>query len=162
MKEAAYLSQFSNDIEKKLGGKVIKISDKSTLGLPDSMWLSLGIAVFIESKIENHVEIDREGRVYVQPWRSIKKDIRQYEVCKSIAQHSCVVFAIYYPSVKMSAILPVEMINQFKMLLRDNYAYLCDDKYLQKGRGLEQFKRIVDEHRKEVHGKLDIDYGRIS
>lgn len=162
MKEAAYLSQFSNDIEKELGGKVIKTADKSTLGLPDSGWIKDGIIVYIEAKIDTQTECDSEGKIYVQPWRAIEKDIRQYEVCRSIAKHACVVFAIYYPSVKMSAILPVETLTQFKPSSSGKLPYLCDDRFLSKGRGLRQIKRIVDEHRKEVHGKLNINYGRIS
>jgi len=155
MKEAPYTSSLSRDIEIDVGGKVIKISDRSTLGLPDSMHLLDGIVTYIETKIEENYTLGSDNVIYVQPWRSVKKDIRQYEVCRSIAKHSCVVYAIYYPIIKMSCVIPVEVLAQFRPQPGESFMpYLCGEEYLRKGRGLSQLKEIMDQNRGYVYGRL--------
>lgn len=161
MKEASYLSSLSTDIEKEIGGKVIKISDRSTLGLPDSMHVVDGIVTYIESKIgEDHDTVD--GIDYVQPWKSVKKDIRQYEVCREISRHALVVYAIYWPELRKSAIIPMEQLAQFRPSPDGELPWLCNKNILMPGRGLDQLKRLMFSHRKNIHGRLQAEYGKQS
>jgi hypothetical protein len=155
MKESSYLSALSLDIEKQIGGKVIKTSDRSTLGLPDSTHILDGIVTYIEAKIGDKVEFDLDGVPYVQPWRTVKKDLRQYEVCKSMAKHASVVYAIYYPEIKKSAIITVEVLAQFRPVEGETtLPYLCSEEVLCSGRGIKQLKQVMARHRKEVYGRL--------
>jgi hypothetical protein len=160
VKEAPYNSSLASAIEKEIGGKIIKISDRATLGLPDSWHIKDGVLTCIEAKIDDHYETDLDGEIFVQPWRVIKKQsdgLRQYEVCKSIARHCSVVYAIYYPKVRMSAILPIEIFDQFRPNEGEKtLPYLTNEAYLAHGKGIRQLKAIMASNRKEVYGRLSL------
>ena len=150
MKEASYLSSISSDIEKQIGGKVIKISDRSTLGLPDSMHIRDGIVTYIETKIDEHFEI-YGGIIHVQPWKAVKKDLRQFEICRSISRHSLVVYMIYYPAIKRTAVLSVDLLVQFRPSSDDeDLKYLSLPKHLVKGKGVQRLSEIMGSNRKEI------------
>lgn len=154
MKEYPYTAELTREIESEIGGKVVKISDRSTLGLPDSMHIQDGIVTYIESKISTRY-VEAEDGIYVQPWASVKKDIRQYEVCRSMSRHALVVYAIYWPKIKMSAILPMDILAKFRPLNEDSEpGWLCHPNYLAKGKGLDQLKRIMQKNRENVYGKI--------
>src|ERR1035437_3965761 len=104
MNEASYYSMLAHDIESKIGGKITKLADKSTLGLPDSIHVKDGIVTWIETKIGTGAEII-SSLIYTQPWNEAKKDLRQFEVCNRMSKHSLVLYAVYYPMIRASAII---------------------------------------------------------
>lgn len=136
----------SSDIEKRIGGKMIKIADKATLGLPDSVHVKNGICTWIETKIGSGEEIIN-GSVYAQPWKCAEKDLRQFEVCKSISKHSLVLYSIYYPSTKISAVLDIRLMEIF----RDNpNRFLTDSLYIRGSRGVDQILMFMEENIRRI------------
>jgi hypothetical protein len=150
MKEAYYLAVLSLDIEKEIGGKVTKIADKSTLGLPDSIHCHRGLATFIETKISEG-RLDPQGKFRVQPWRAVKKDVRQFEVCRDLSKNALVLYAIYYPDMKMSAILTIPQLVELRG--KEDF-WLNDPHILGPGRGLSQIKHHQEVYRREVLGRI--------
>lgn len=146
MKEATYTAALARDIEKEIGGKIIKISDRSTLGLPDLMHIKDGIITYIETKIGSGAEIINEI-VYTQPWKSVLKDLRQFEVCKSISKHALVLYSIYYPEIKTTAIISIEMLESFR---KRPGGHFINQNYVITGRGIPQLKWIMESNRKEI------------
>src|SRR6185312_5032005 len=107
MKESSYYGTMKSKLIKEIGGKIIKIADRATLGIPDSMHVGLGIVSYIETKIYNIHNQDS-----IVPWEVIKKDIRQYEMCKEIRKYALVLYVIYCPNIKMTAVLDVNTIAE--------------------------------------------------
>jgi hypothetical protein len=159
MLESTFGGALSSDIERKMGGKIFKISDRSTLGLPDYIHLLTGIATYIETKIGDEYTL-AEGFHYIQPWKIIKKDIRQYEVCKLISRHTLVLYAIYYPEIRKTAILTMDNVEQLRP---DNplakIPWLNSADILQVGYGSNRVVQLMINHRKEVHASLSVNHG---
>lgn len=149
MKEATFLSMLSHDLEVDIGGKVVKISDKATLGLPDSMYLNKGFVTYIETKIGDVYKVI-DNVVYVKPWDSIKKDLRQFEVCRMMAKNSLVVFIIHYPKVKKTLVLTL---NDIKTLQQYPDSTCNSTNSLKEGRGLEKLKIVMGQYQKEMYEK---------
>jgi len=150
MKESYFVSKLSIDLERDVGGRVYKISDKSTLGLPDSMHLKDGIITFIETKISYDQECV-DNVIYVAPWKSVKKDIRQFEVCKEISKNALVLYCIHYPQVNRTAVLSIPLVEQFRGLDR----WLNTQMYLRPGNGLEQIKMFMIENKEKIRVKIN-------
>jgi hypothetical protein len=162
MLESTFGGALMSDIERKMGGKAFKISDRSTLGLPDYIHLFTGIGTYIETKIGTEYTLS-EGFHYIQPWKVIKKDIRQYEVCKLISKNTLVLYAIYYPEIRKTAILTLDNIQQLRP---DNplasIPWLNSADILQVGYGSNRVIQLMINHRKEVHANLSTHYGKSS
>lgn len=142
MKEASYGAVLALKIEKEIGGRVIKISDRSTLGLPDNLHIKGGFATFIETKIGQSVSISGNG-YSVQPWKCIN-DLRQFEVCRSLAKNAWVLYAIYYPKVKMTAVLPVVYMNDFRPSENGEYPSLIEGHNFRTGHGIDMIEREIE------------------
>lgn len=152
MKEATYTSALSDAIEKNLGGKVLKISDRSTLGLPDLVHIKDGIVAYVETKILDKYEIS-DNVVYVQPWRVAEKDLRQYEVCRGISKHALVVYAAYIPAAEMSLVIPVTVLQDHFKKTPTNW--LTSEIYLHTGKGLHQYRNFYYQYRRNIHAALN-------
>jgi len=150
MKESYYLSKLSGDLEKDLHCKIYKISDRSTLGLPDSMILKDGIVTFIETKVA-YDEDYLDKVLYVAPWKTVKKDIRQFEVCKEMSKNALVLYCIHYPQVNHTTVLTMNMVEQFRGLDK----WLNNPMYLRPGNGLEQIKMFMIENKEKMRVKIN-------
>lgn len=157
MKESSYNSTLSRKIEKEIGGQVVKTSDRSTLGRPDSMHVKDGIVSFFEVKVATEYTIS-EDKIYVQPWNHIN-DIRQYEVCKRTSQHALVFYAIYWPIITVSAILTIEELEGIRT--EGEELWVCTSPVLLVGHGLERIKTIMSRNERKVHAKLQEKYGTL-
>lgn len=146
MKEATYNSTLASKIEKEIGGKVYKISDQSTLGMPDSVHLLDGIATFIECKIGKTKTSD-----YVEPLESIN-DLRQFEVCRRISLNSLVLYAIYYPEIKSTAVIPVRVLHAMKS---SAYKMAFIGQHLTRGHGIDLVAKYMKENREHVTDQLN-------
>ena len=166
MREASFNSIFAHKLEKEMGGKVIKISDKVTLGLPDSMHLFQGITTFFEVKIGTISSIEVVGdRLYCRPWAMIK-DLRQFEMCKSLGKHATVLYVIYWPNVRMTAVLPVETLELYRpsrdsQIDKKGLLLIKSPNFLE-GHGVDIYKNIWNERRKKLYDQLGRDGSRIS
>lgn len=112
MKENAYGGTLKDKLVKDAGGQVYKISDQATLGLPDYGHIQGGFTTYIECKIGTMHEYTPTG-VRIWPRRSIN-DLRQFEVCRRIGKEALVLYAIYFPKIKMTCVLRVEEMNDYK------------------------------------------------
>lgn len=137
MKENAYGGIMKDKLVKEAGGQIYKISDQATLGLPDYGHIQGGFTTYIECKIGTMFETGPFGfRVY--PRRSVN-DIRQFEVCRRIGKEALVLYAIYYPKIKMTCVMTVEMMATY-----DKEEPLIEGHQFRKGHGIEM---IVAEER---------------
>jgi hypothetical protein len=154
MRESSYNSSIAGEIEEEIGGRVIKLSDRATLGLPDSLHILDGIVSFIEVKIgDKFYSVD--GHLEVEPWRSID-DLRQYELCRSISKHATVIYMIYYPEIKMTAVLPMKILEYFSPRQGTKASIrLHEDTNFVNGHGLDALKQILSERRDYLRGKLN-------
>lgn len=141
MKEAAYNSTLASKIEKEIGGKVYKISDQSTLGLPDSIHIMNGFASFIECKIGKCSQAN-----WVEPLKVIR-DIRQYEVCRQISKNALVLYAIYYPEIRSTAVIPIEIIHDMK---NSEEKRLFFGQYLTRGHGIDLIAKFLKGYQENV------------
>jgi hypothetical protein len=157
MKEAPYTSSLSNTLEKLTKGKVLKISDRSTLGLPDCSHIKDSIVTYIETKVEDRFE-KLAGEFYVQPWLTIKKDLRQFEVCKEISKKALVLYAIYYPKIKHSCILGFDEIAQLRET-EDGFVPYLNPKLLIFGHGAEDIVYRMKLRKEELYATLVREYG---
>lgn len=157
MNEASYLSAFSDELEKAEGGKVIKISDRSTLGLPDSFHIKDGIVTYFEGKIGTDYDFIGD-HPSVFPWQIVKKDLRQFEVCRSMARNALVVYCIYWTTLKMSAVLPVQKIMSMRSLKGQPLQRL-DRSFLYPGHGVPQLQNLMHLQRRELYEKFKHVYG---
>lgn len=146
MKEASYYSELSDDVVRRVGGKMIKISDRSTLGLPDSMHVVNGIVTYVETKIGEGVQ-EINGFDYVQPWKFVKKDMRQYEVCRSISKHALVLYAVYYPSERISCVMKI---SDIEPLRHNPEAWVCNPDFIKFGRGSDQIIQLMEQNKREI------------
>lgn len=144
MKEASYNSTLASKLEKEVGGQVIKLSDKATLGLPDSMHVMDGIVTFIECKL------GRDSNQYVHPWKSIN-DLRQYETCKRLSKNALVLYAIYYPKTKMSAVLSIA---DLEILRPHKECAIFKGDGLVNGHGVDLIFRKITDWREQISGKV--------
>jgi hypothetical protein len=146
MKETAYYGQMKTKLIKQVGGKIIKISDKSTLGLPDSCHIMDGVSTYIETKKD-----DIYGVNYIIPWNTVKKYLRQYEVCKDIRKHTLVLYVIYCPNLKMTAVLDVNMIAE---KFYRNEEPLLEGSHFTQGHGIDLIAAEIYQHRRKVNEEL--------
>lgn len=146
MRESSYYGTMRTKLVREVGGKVIKISDKATLGLPDSMHIRNGVVTYIETKI-----FDLKNQRFFAPWDVIKKYVRQFEMCREIRKHALVLYVIYCPHVKMTAVLDVNMIkNDFYK----NEAILLEGSHFVSGHGIELIVQEIDDWRIYVREHL--------
>lgn len=153
MKESGYGAQLARKIEVQLGGKVVKLADRSSLGRPDNLWLKNGIATFIETKIGSHHDDD-----CCYPWKEIN-DLRQFEVCRNFSRHSLVIYAIYYPNMKKSAILEVNFLATYRVGIGGGpkpYHTWTD------GHGIETINELAQEDRRYRYDQLVIEREKFS
>ena len=113
MKEATYGATLSTKLVKVFGGKIEKLSDRVGLGRPDYLWILDRKASFFETKIGKHYGYGVDGTPQCYPWKEVN-DLRQFEVCKQWSRHAPLIYAIYYPDLKMSAILPLIELESFR------------------------------------------------
>lgn len=147
MKEATYGSSLAIKIEREIGGKVIKVADKATLGLPDYLHLQDSICTFIETKI-GHATIGSLNRV--NPKKAVN-DIRQLQACRLLSRYCLVLYAIYYPDLKMTAVVEVNVLERFTL----DTAAVCDSfGILRKGHGIPQIKEQIQLRRSNVFNTL--------
>jgi hypothetical protein len=114
MKENVFGPQLVDKVRHEMGGEVIKIADRSTFGLPDYMHVNDDIVTFIETKIgePKFVQTFANG-IACAPW-SVVNDLRQYEVCRRLARCAIVLYVIYWPHVRMSAVIDVDLFEQYR------------------------------------------------
>jgi hypothetical protein len=158
MLESAYGSQLAEDIEKNIGGKVQKVHDNVMLGLPDYSHILNSVVTYIETKIGEQYEIV-DGVTFVQPWKIVKKDIRQYEVCRAISKHALVVYAFYWPELKKSLILRMDQLSQLRPKPgNDEIPWLSNPQLLMVGRGITQLQRLMTKNRKDTYALLGEEF----
>lgn len=155
MNESSYGSQLTSKIEKQLGGKIEKLSDRTGLGRPDYLWIKHGIGIFIETKIGKYFEYDANQKI-CYPWKEVN-DLRQFEVCKRWSKHALVLYAIYYPKIKSSAILHLDELEGFRVPL-GGQAKPCLQ--LISGHGILEIQKYAQEDRKFVYDRLIIERGK--
>lgn len=154
MKEFSYNSILTGKLLAENGGRVIKIADKATLGLPDSLYVKDSIATFIECKMGHTSSlILRDGKVHVRLWDCIN-DRRQFEVCRLLSKNATVLYCIYWSRACISAVVPLEILELF----RDNRNLLREGKYLALGHGSERVIRIIEERRKRLYERLKFNF----
>jgi hypothetical protein len=147
MRESTYNSILANKIEKEIGGRVIKLSDRSTLGLPDSIHILRGGVTFIEVKVCK-TQTCKEGKVFVSPWNCIK-DLRQYEMCRSLSRYALMLYAIYWPRTKMTAVLSIDALEALRPSeLNPRGLDLMVGSCLREGHGIDMIKERIEEARK--------------
>lgn len=112
MRETGYGGTMKQKLQHQVGGQVIKIADKATLGLPDNLHIYRGMTTYIETKIGEDYEDKTDP--FVKPWKLIKKDIRQFEVCKQIGKNALLLFVAYYPEIKATWVLNVKELELYK------------------------------------------------
>jgi hypothetical protein len=165
VREASYNSIFASKIERQIGGRVIKISDKVSLGLPDSVHLMSGIATFFEVKIGIKRNFCVKNDIsYCYPWTCIN-DLRQYEVCRSIGKNATVLYIIYWPDIRMTTVLSVGSLAMFRPVTQSdspNGLQLIEGDNFVKGHGVEVFHQILEKRKREIYGYLAKDYSTIS
>lgn len=113
MKETSYGGTLKAKLKTELHCYAIKISDNATLGLPDSVFLiKESKAFFIETKIGKELYGANLG-IGCVPWDSIN-DLRQFEVCRSINNHALVLYAIYFPKERYTAVFNVTELQNIR------------------------------------------------
>lgn len=157
MLESTYLATFSSELEIAEGGRVYKIADKATLGLPDSFHVRNSIITYFEAKIASEYELI-DGNYFVKPWKRIREDLRQFEVCRSMSRFALVVYCIYWPDIRMSAILTIDQISQLRTALNEDLKCL-HPMWLEPGHGVKRIRQLMDKNREEIYGKLEHEYG---
>jgi len=145
MREASYGAILASKIEEEIGGKVLKLSDRSSLGWPDNVHIKDGVATFFETKI-NDTRCD-----FIYPWDSFKKDRRQFEICKRFSKYALVLFIIYCPRTKMAAVLNIEELESFK---KDEDRLLFRGDLFSPGHGIERIRHLIKNERYKIHAKL--------
>jgi hypothetical protein len=151
MNEAAYVSTISSKIEEELGGKIFKLADRATLGLPDSFHIFKGLTTFLEFKISTFYAT-KPTHQQVYPWRTIKKDLRQFEVCRQMSKHTLVLYMIYYFEIKYTAVLSINEILALKPA--DEYApipWTAEKSSVRFGHGIPQLKEKLESYRKGLY-----------
>ena len=160
MKESPHNSKLSDEIEQKIGGKVIKISDKVTLGLPDSLHYADSLVTFYEVKIgaRNYVRDGVDFNLECEPWRSVN-DRRQYETCRNMSKNALVLYVIYYPDYEMTAVIPMDMLERYDPVRSKSlHKWLVEGPYFVKGHGVDRIAELIDERRKQVYDRLALEY----
>lgn len=113
MKETSYGGTLKAKLKAELKCYAIKISDNATLGLPDSVFLIRDSkAFFIETKIGKELYGAGLGIACI-PWDSIN-DLRQFEVCQAIGKHALVIYAIYYPVERYTAVFTTDELQNIR------------------------------------------------
>jgi hypothetical protein len=135
MKESSYWGSLRQKLVEEVGGKCIKIADVATLGLPDSIHIHTGIATFIETKIGD------EKATPVHPWFILKHDVRQFEVCKRIALNALVLYVIYYPEIRMTAVFQPAHLEPI----------LDTGPSLVRGHGISAIKKEMEQYRRMIY-----------
>ena len=147
MNEASYNSALSTDIKRLMGGRTVKIADKATLGLPDSMHIQYGLVTFYECKISKS-----NNRAFVFPWAHIN-DNRQYEVCKKFSEHALVLYAVYFPFIKYSLVVSIrELENR-----RSNTSITVGPgRFFTPGHGADLIKARIIDYREQTWNTLGL------
>ena len=156
MRENYFNATFAGKIEREIGGIVTKISDRSTLGLPDSHHAYAGVVTFFEVKINEAKDAVQlhDGVMSCRPWDAIN-DLRQYEVCKRLSRCATVLYVIYHPAACTTALIPLETLALYNRKRNDNpLIWLPKGPFFTDGYGIEIFNRIRLERRKELYDKL--------
>jgi len=161
MKESSFVSKFSTDLEKKAGGKMYKLADRASLGRPDSFHLKSGLVTFIEFKVEERVEW-AAGNSWVQPFKTIRKDLRQYEICREISKNALVLFVIYYPRIKYSAVLTVDQMVSLRCDKEEDAFGIHEDKWLNpkallQGFGIPKVISHMNDYKEKLIEKLRVN-----
>jgi hypothetical protein len=138
MKESTFGAMLAFKIKKEIGGVVIKISDKVMLGLPDNMHIKYSFVTFYETKIG-----DKGTEQSCYPWESVN-DIRQFEVCKRMSRNAIVLYVIYYPDVKMTAVLNVLQLAEFQVGKHKDPLPLLKGPCYVKGHGVEVIRKFIE------------------
>jgi hypothetical protein len=143
MKESTFSGLLASKLRKEIGGKIIKISDKVMLGLPDNMHIKHSFVTFYETKIGTGAD-----ETCCFPWEAIN-DIRQYEVCKRISRYALVLYVIYYPDIKMTAVLSTTQLSTFRVDKDKDSIPLFKGPYFSKGHGVESIRHLMERSRSE-------------
>jgi len=156
MREASYNSLFASKLERDIGGEVQKISDRSSLGLPDSFHYMGGIVTFFEVKVVNATNAISlyQGKMACKPWEAVN-DIRQFEVCRRMNKNATVLYVIYYTASRTSAVIPLELLEKYNRKRHaDCLYYLQKGQYFVDGHGVDAFHRILLDKKKEIYDRL--------
>ncbi len=137
MRESSYYGTMKKKLVQEIGGMILKISDRATLGLPDSSHVRHGVVVYLETKI-----YDIHNQNYIIPWNVIKKDVRQFEKCREIRKHTLVLYVIYCPNIKMTAVLDVNTV--YEKFYRNEVVLLEGPDFVH-GHGIEVMKKKINE-----------------
>jgi hypothetical protein len=161
MKETAYWSQLRNKLVKATGGLTYKMADSSSLGRPDSFHIKDGIITVIETKIGKNFHHTETVGPLCFPWKEVN-DRRQFEVCKEMSREGLVLYAIYYPKIKYTAVLEVNYLNEFRMGLGADPKPLEVGPNFVAGHGIELIVDHIKQNRRKVYARLDLKLRKIS
>jgi hypothetical protein len=149
MKEASYNALMSDMLVHNYGGRTIKIFNPTLLGLPDTFHFKDGIASFIEVKMGKEKDVVRQnGKLFCRPWAAVN-DLRQYEVCRVMSYNATVIYMIYYPHIRWTAVIPMPIMEK----LRGNYL-LKEGNHFVKGHGLGVLVQILRVKRRMLYETL--------
>lgn len=148
MRESAYNATLAQKLEKEVGGKVLKVSDRATLGLPDSLHLLGGIATYFEVKLD-----EDSTHTFICPWDYVKNDIRQFEVCLNLSKYTQVLFGVYFPKLNMTLVLPIEKVNEFRYTDKRLKKYVYPGPDFVTGHGVEIILRYMKQRKEEILGQ---------
>lgn len=146
MKENVYGGALKEKLVKHIGGQVYKISDQATLGLPDYAHVNSGFTTYIECKIGVKFTIV-DKRYVVKPWKQIN-DIRQFEVCKRISKEALVLYAMYWPQIRMSVVISLDELLSYKPDLE-----MMEGDHLKAGHGIEMIAKYEEVYRYKLTGR---------
>ena len=137
MKESSYGSQLKAKLVTEVGGLMWKISDRSTLGLPDNIHVNKGFATFIETK-----EFSTSGTI-TNPFDYID-DLRQFEVCRRIGKVSLVLYAMYFSEQRKTLIMSPDELQAYRVKATNLPEF--QKVYVVRGHGVDIIKLRMEEY----------------
>jgi hypothetical protein len=143
MRESSYGGTLRQKIQEEIGGKVIKIADKVTLGLPDYMHIQDGIVTFIECKMGERFEVSKSGWI-TKPW-DVVNDLRQFEVLRQLSKYALVLYVAYYAEVQSHWMMTVAQLRVFKT---------GGNCILKKGHGTDTLRHYLNVNEEKICDRL--------
>ena len=160
MKEASFGGGFARELVEAYGGRVHKISDRSSLGLPDNMYYKTSIVTFYETKIYHLQPQKTESGLWrIEPWAAVN-DLRQYEVCRQMSTHATVAYVIYCPTIRMTAVIDLKFFEMFRKSEKNPVPikYLSEGDNFESGNGVESLIRLINRQREQTFTVLTRNY----
>jgi hypothetical protein len=156
MKEASYNAMMSSTLAHTYGGKVLKLADRATLGLPDTIHYKDSVMTWLEVKIGKPSSVlhQKNYREWFCRPSDCVNDLRQYEHCRAIGKSANLIWVIYWPHIRMTSVVTQDMMELFwrtKYLLKEGRNFTS-------GHGIQLIINILEQKRKELYVKLQEEY----